>query len=753
MEMFSSLFFLTSLFLFSNAETFRNPIKDGDAPDPWILRYNGAYLLSHTGYDEVVVYQSDRADNWRGAASVTAWRPLPAFNDFTEVWAPEIHFIRGNLYIYFTANPHSNYSFSSNGHRMFALQADDPSNPLGTWTFRGRIFDPRKDIWAIDGTILQHQSGKLYFIWVGGFEFDGLTTYISEMGDPLTVVPGSTILLNRATLPWETQDGNVSEGPAVIDSGDNYYVVYSGTSTWSDNYNLGMLRINKTKDPMVIGNWYKNPEPVFVKNVTEGVYGPGHASFTVSPDGTEHWMVYHAMNKTYADGNWRQARIQKMSVDSQGVPVFPEAVGFNRELEVPSGSPKMFRNPILDRDAPDPWILRYNNTYLMTFTMHDCIVIYQSDKLEDWRNATTATIYTPPPNMYYELWAPEIHLIRGNLYIYYTATTNRSGTEGHRMYVLRCNDARNPLGNWTFEGKILDPICDWWAIDGTVLQHVNGKMYFIWAGRWEYADWTTDHLLQLLIAEMSDPLTIIRGSTRLLNRPALDWEMHGDEVHYGVSEGPAVIETENYYHVPYSGSSTWTNNYALGMLTINKSADPMIATNWNKAQRPVFVTNEAESVFGPGHASFTVSPDGTEHWMVYHAMDRMYQEGNERYPRIQRFTIGKDEFPVFPSQAAGFARDLAVPSNSSRDSTSTSATMTTVTLPSVAPPSSTRFPTSQTPLAVTSTPRPSNQETTTPIATSTPTSSSSRSTTPSFATCSTGGIILLFSSITLLWVS
>lgn len=86
--------------------------------------------------------------------------------------------------------------------------------------------------------------------------------------------------------------------------------------------------------------------------------------------------------------------------------------------------------------------------------------------------------------MYHDLWAPEIHLIRGNLYIYYTAITNRSGTDDHRMYVLRCNDARNPLGNWTFEGKILDPICDWWAIDGTVLQHVNGKMYFIWAGHW-----------------------------------------------------------------------------------------------------------------------------------------------------------------------------------------------------------------------------------------------------------------------------
>ena len=126
---------------------------------------------------------------------------------------------------------------------------------------------------------------------------------------------------------------------------------------------------------------------------------------------------------------------------------------------------------------------------------------------------------------------------------------------------------------------------------------------------------------------MSDPLTIVRGSTRLLNKPELDWEMHGDEVHHGVyiSEGSAVIETDNHFHVVYSGSSTWTDDYSLGMLTIPKSSNPLIARNWMKSQNPVFVKNAAEGVFGPGHASFTVSPDGKEHWMVYHAMNQTVQ--------------------------------------------------------------------------------------------------------------------------------
>ena len=102
--------------------------------------------------------------------------------------------------------------------------------------------------------------------------------------------------------------------------------------------------------------------------------------------------------------------------------------------------------------------------------------------------------------------------------------------------------------------------------------------------------------------------------------------MHGDAVHYGVSEGPAVVETDKHFHVVYSGSSTWTDDYSLGMLTIPKSGNPLMASHWIKSQNPVFAKNAAEGVFGPGHASFTVSPDGKEHWMVYHAMNRTVQK-------------------------------------------------------------------------------------------------------------------------------
>ena len=62
-------------------------------------------------------------------------------------------------------------------------------------------------------------------------------------------------------------------------------------------------------------------------------------TFTKSPDGTEDWIVYHV--KRYVEDGWdnRDAFIQKFTWDKSGYPVFGEPVGWQEEIEVPSGEP------------------------------------------------------------------------------------------------------------------------------------------------------------------------------------------------------------------------------------------------------------------------------------------------------------------------------------------------------------------------------------------------------------------------------
>ena len=80
--------------------------------------------------------------------------------------------------------------------------------------------------------------------------------------------------------------------------------------------------------------WTKSAAPVFAR--AGSVYGPGHASFTTSPDGTEWWMVYHAKVST-APGWDRVIRAQEFGWSADGAPSFGAPVTTGQSQERPAG--------------------------------------------------------------------------------------------------------------------------------------------------------------------------------------------------------------------------------------------------------------------------------------------------------------------------------------------------------------------------------------------------------------------------------
>ncbi len=121
----------------------------------------------------------------------------------------------------------------------------------------------------------------------------------------------------------------------------------------SDDYCLGVL-MHKGGKICDASNWIKHPYPIMVKG--NGVYGPGHASFFYSPDGTELWCAYHGMkehneNATPAP---RYMNIQKITFDEDGFPVVDKPTGYEASLQSPSGeicfSPKMTTIVVKDID-------------------------------------------------------------------------------------------------------------------------------------------------------------------------------------------------------------------------------------------------------------------------------------------------------------------------------------------------------------------------------------------------------------------
>ncbi len=290
-----------------------------------------------------------------------------------------------------------------------------------------------------------------------------------------------------------------------------------------------------------------------------------------------------------------------------------------------------FTNPIIGNGA-DPWVVKWNNQYVYTYSDGGAVWIAKAPTLQGIGNAPAVKVWDPPPGQGYSqnVWAPELHFLDGKWYVYVAADNGNNAN--HRMYVLERSLA-DPVGAFGFKGKIA-ATTDRWAIDGTVLE-TGGNRYFVWSG------WPgfTDGQQNLYIAPMSNPWTI-SGDRQLLAQPSLPWEQHG----LPINEGPEVLSRNGKVFIIYSGSGYWTNEYALGQLTLT-GTNPAFGSAWTKRSTPVFA--QANGVTGVGHASFTSSPDGSEDWLVYHAHNVPTNWQGIRDVRTQPFTWNADGTPNF----------------------------------------------------------------------------------------------------------
>lgn len=297
-----------------------------------------------------------------------------------------------------------------------------------------------------------------------------------------------------------------------------------------------------------------------------------------------------------------------------------------------------FTNPLLPSGA-DPWVIQKDGWYYFTHTTGRNLRLYRTKEMSEIGTAEAKTVWTPPESGMNskQIWAPEIHFVRGKWYFYYAADDGQN--ENHRMWVLE-NSAADPFtGTWIDKGELELP-GDKWAIDGSIFE-LNGELYFLWSG------WAGDVNVRqnIYIVKMANPWTPT-GKRVMLSKPELPWEMNGGTP--TINEGPQFLKKDRKMFIIYSASGCWTDEYALGMLSAPTEADPLDSTSWKKHPRPVFEKRAAAQAFGPGHNSFFSSPDGTEDWILYHANPEtgMGCKGN-RSPRMQRFEWTADGFPEF----------------------------------------------------------------------------------------------------------
>ncbi|MNI91530.1 Extracellular exo-alpha-(1-_5)-L-arabinofuranosidase precursor [compost metagenome] len=90
----------------------------------------------------------------------------------------------------------------------------------------------------------------------------------------------------------------------------------------------------------------------------------------------------------------------------------------------------------------------------------------------------------------------------------------------------------------------------------------------------------------------------------------------------------------------------------MGLLTASDASNLLDNSSWTKSPVPVFTTSEENSQYGPGHNSFTVTADGAQDLIVYHARNYKEIQGDplfdpNRHTRVQPLVWGEDGLPVF----------------------------------------------------------------------------------------------------------
>lgn len=307
--------------------------------------------------------------------------------------------------------------------------------------------------------------------------------------------------------------------------------------------------------------------------------------------------------------------------------------------------PASFTNPLLP-SGPDPWIVREGQVYYFMSTQGDRLVIRKTRDLGHLKDAAPVTVWRPPahgPNAI-SIWAPELHRIDGKWFIYYTAAADGHDDDAHRGIFVLENDGTDPqTGPWIDRGQLKTAHS---GIDGTVFSH-GGRLYFVYS---PYVGSESD----LAIAPMSNPWTLAAPEV-IIARPDREWEKQGGRQ---ILEGPEFLAgPKGDLFLTYSASACWSDDYALGLLHAAPGSDPLDPAAWRKSPQPVFHKDAANSVYAPGHNGFFTSPDGREHWIVYHANPGANMACTAaRSPRMQRFTFDGAGRPVFGVPAAATTR-------------------------------------------------------------------------------------------------
>lgn len=312
-----------------------------------------------------------------------------------------------------------------------------------------------------------------------------------------------------------------------------------------------------------------------------------------------------------------------------------------------------YQSPLVTLRA-DPYLYKRDGMYYFTgsYPEYDRIELTCADSVNGIAAAVPKMIWQLPENeqpttsggekkFSHYVWAPELHYVMGQWVIYFAKSMANLWDIKCCALVLNGND---PMHDEWVEAGVMGKVSgDNFSFNNMSLDmtpfEANGRWYVIWAQK------PTWDISNLYIAELETP-TKLKTKPILLTKPEYDWELEREKV----NEGPAVMKHGGKIFVGYSASATGFE-YCMGMLEIEETDDPMIISNWTKYSEPVFKTDEARKIYGPGHNCFVEGDEG-EQLCILHFRDYKYITGDSlldynRHAHVMKITFDRNGTPQF----------------------------------------------------------------------------------------------------------
>ena len=277
-------------------------------------------------------------------------------------------------------------------------------------------------------------------------------------------------------------------------------------------------------------------------------------------------------------------------------------------------SARVYANPVLDSDFPDPTVVRADDGFLYAYatqTERDGkwlnLQVARSRDLIVWQQLGDALPVKPAwASKTQDFWAPHVSR-HGDLYhLYYSAKPDAALTDNKRGLCLAVATSRSPAGPFTDMGHPLRCGDSFVNIDPMEYDDpATGKHLLYWGSGFQ----------PIKVQELGpDFMSFAPGTNPVDLVPAVKSEDPAE--HQKLVEGAWVVRRRGYYYLFFSGDNCCgpRAHYAV-LVARSKSATGPFELAPDKV-----VVELGGNWLAPGHNSL-ITDDSGQDWLVYHAVD------------------------------------------------------------------------------------------------------------------------------------